>query len=317
MENDSRMYVVHCLTPVHIGKGQGVGAVDLPMIREKTTNWPYLPGSSVKGVHREYYRSRLQKSEKWLNGAFGTQSGRGIPTDAETDLQEDHGNAGALVMTDARILAFPVASHYGTFAYVTCPLVLKRLERDMTAGRIAMPKLDWRSIEKLLQAEYVIVSSEEKLVERSSQSPKIYIDEFVSKAKKEPSFADWGDWLVRQLYSSMVSEDVEVSRSTLQERLALVSDEDFQYFVEMCSEIVPRIRINENMKTVVDGALWNEEYLPAESILYGLIWCDPVLNRSANISLNEMPEETFLQIGGNATVGKGRIRCCYVKGGAE
>ena len=39
-------------------------------------------------------------------------------------------NAGAVAFSDARILAFPVRSLSGVFAWVTCPAVLDRLSRD-------------------------------------------------------------------------------------------------------------------------------------------------------------------------------------------
>lgn len=50
--------------------------------------------------------------------------------------------AGALVFSDSRLFAFPVASFYGTFAYVTCPLAVRRLARDLAAaGMVACPDI--------------------------------------------------------------------------------------------------------------------------------------------------------------------------------
>ena len=40
------------ITPLHIGCGQDVGLVDNPIIREKTTGFPFIPGSSIRGVLR-------------------------------------------------------------------------------------------------------------------------------------------------------------------------------------------------------------------------------------------------------------------------
>ena len=48
----TRGYLIHALSPLHAGVGQGIGLVDLPIAREATTNHPLLPGSSVKGVLR-------------------------------------------------------------------------------------------------------------------------------------------------------------------------------------------------------------------------------------------------------------------------
>ena len=63
---------------------------------------------------------------------------------------EGNSHAGAITLTDARILAFPVRSLKGVFAWVTCPAVLERLARDLglarhpappgaTPGRVASP----------------------------------------------------------------------------------------------------------------------------------------------------------------------------------
>ena len=41
--------------------------------------------------------------------------------------------AGKLTFTDARLLCLPVRSYKGTFAFVTCPLIVHRLARDLKA----------------------------------------------------------------------------------------------------------------------------------------------------------------------------------------
>ena len=33
----TKLYWIHALTPVHVGSGQGVGFIDMPIMREKTT----------------------------------------------------------------------------------------------------------------------------------------------------------------------------------------------------------------------------------------------------------------------------------------
>jgi CRISPR/Cas system CMR subunit Cmr4 (Cas7 group RAMP superfamily) len=46
----ARIYWIHALTPLHVGAGSGGGFIDLPIMREKTTAWPVVPGTAVKGV---------------------------------------------------------------------------------------------------------------------------------------------------------------------------------------------------------------------------------------------------------------------------
>jgi CRISPR-associated protein Cmr4 len=100
----------------------------------------------------------------------------------------------------------------------------------------------------------------------------------------------------------------------------ILPNEVFDFLTETGTEVVTRTRIDEKTKTVTNGALWNEENLPAESILAGLISCDRVYRKPENPSdatteetlLQEFTEKTLqLQIGGNATIGRGRIRCLF------
>ncbi len=55
MENYTRIYWLQTITPLHVGAGSGVGFIDMPIMREKVTNWPLVPGSALKGVMRDYF----------------------------------------------------------------------------------------------------------------------------------------------------------------------------------------------------------------------------------------------------------------------
>jgi len=299
------MYWLHCLSPVHVGSGQGVGVIDMPIMREKVTDWPLIPGSAMKGVLRERLSSK-GKSSEWLNVAFGQ------PTTIE-DPERRNGNAGALVLSDSRLFAFPVASRYGTFAYVTCLLAVKRMMRDLTAA--ALPTdLPFHQPEDVWDGSstYITPSSDSVLTAAGGSGSQVYLDEFESVAVASEELGKLADWIGGQVF-----ED-EISRRMLKERLVLVPDEMFQYFVTMCCEIAPRIRILPDTKTVDEGALWYEEYLPTESILYGLVWCDKIYSYSGVLTerglLNELNQTWALQIGGNASIGKGRVLCRFPEG---
>ena len=55
MENNTRMYWLQAITPLHVGAGKGVGFIDMPIMREKVTDWPLVPGSAAKGVLRDHF----------------------------------------------------------------------------------------------------------------------------------------------------------------------------------------------------------------------------------------------------------------------
>lgn len=91
-------------TPLHVGCGSAVGVVDLPVLRERATGFPTVPGSALKGVLRDLFDKASQDE------LFGKQDGRG-----------------KILVGEARLAAFPVRSAKGGFAWLTSPLALGRL----------------------------------------------------------------------------------------------------------------------------------------------------------------------------------------------
>lgn len=109
-------------TYIHPGTGQSAGAIDLPVARERVTQYPFIPGSSIKGALRDASR------------------GNGLDTDRLFGQQE---NAGQLLISDARLLLLPVRSLTSPYVWLTCPYLIERFRRDMErAGKGgALPKV--------------------------------------------------------------------------------------------------------------------------------------------------------------------------------
>lgn len=321
MINNGKMYFFHCLSPVHIGAGQGVGDIDMPIMRERTTEWPYVPGSSVKGVQRRYYKRLEADSEAtdipagWTNDLFGCSE----DNSGQDDSDEIHeGIAGSLVFTDSRLLAFPVASLHGVFAYVTSPMALRRAVQDSNAAGLGMcdPGIQQmeEKFEKNPQAAFICTGSKLVLSGGSQgtdeENRELWLDEFKFQAQSGlDSLEKWADWCAKQLFPD---EEMAVDRMNWPKRLAVVSDEAFHYFVTMCCEVTPRIRISQETKVVDKGALWYEEYIPSEAIMFGLVWCDSIYAPGRPMKPSEEMQKLRgnipLQIGANVSVGKGRVR---------
>ena len=150
---DVKLYGIYTISPLHYGTGQTAGAVDLPVARESHTGLPFVPGTGLKGVARDVFE---QNNKEYVESLFGSrppqpggaQDGTAAPNDARS--QEAGGGAGAsgkakegaelragnLLFTDARLLALPVRSLQRPFLYVTSPLVLRRLERELHAYNV-------------------------------------------------------------------------------------------------------------------------------------------------------------------------------------
>ncbi len=115
-----------CMTPLHVGCGQDVGVVDLPVIRERTTGYPFIPGSGIRGAFRDICERRDDILTRRLLGSADSEQ------------------AGCVIVGDARLLLFPVRSHPGVFRWITCPFVLSRYAQDtdyFLGGRPALGQL--------------------------------------------------------------------------------------------------------------------------------------------------------------------------------
>lgn len=112
------LYHLQALSGLHVGIGQGAGVIDLPIAREKASNLPQVPGSAIKGVLRDELRNQLGKDDQFA--LFGPETG-----EAASEF------AGALAVGDARLLCLPIRSWCGTFAWATCPMILRRYQRDL------------------------------------------------------------------------------------------------------------------------------------------------------------------------------------------
>jgi CRISPR-associated protein Cmr4 len=98
------------------------------------------------------------------------------------------------------------------------------------------------------------------------------------------------------------------------DRLVIISDDDFTHFVKNSTEVITRTKIDNITGTVQDGALFTEEYLPAETVLYSLA----IANKPFSNKLNELNSadkvmkyfnciSKVIQMGGNSTLGKGIV----------
>lgn len=112
------MVLLQAVTPLHVGEGAAVGAVNLPVARERATGWPFVPGSELKGALRAW-AELVNKDEAQVDGVFGPKREEG-----RKDLR-----AGSGVFGTATLLALAVRSLGGGMALLSCPLALARFRR--------------------------------------------------------------------------------------------------------------------------------------------------------------------------------------------
>lgn len=274
-------------TSIHAGTGQNTGIIDLPIQREGHNGWPCVFGSAVKGALRT--RAEEIKLEN-LCSIFGP----------DTDKAGDYGSA--IMVSDARLVLFPVRSLISQFKWVTCPAVLTRLYEDMQRFGFSPDKPE--ILGEIAKGEAITIDD---------KNEDVFLEEYRFNLRKE-SISN-----IIKLIEALISR--EGIDKALTEQLLVVSNDDFSHLVQHATPVNAHIAIDSATKTVTGGALWYEETLPPETLLYIGISAADARDGSSLTSKNVLEELTgmftekpWFQMGGNETVGMG---WCAVRKYAE
>jgi len=312
-----------CETPLHAGSGDDLGIVDLPIQREKHTNFPKIEASSLKGALREAFESHHAKTDDKdsridVHRTFGYDANDQFAKDAKEVVGDDNTQySGCLAFTDARLLLFPVKSMKGVFVWLTCQQVLNKFASDMGIAGTPLTGLD--DIKALSIADgKALTSSNSPLVNQA-----VVLEEYAFDAKTEPAVATFAKEL-----SNLVFTDTDLAywKSLLQSNLVVLSDNDFRDFTLMSTEVITRTKIDNETGTVADGALFTEEYLPTDAVLYSLVLASDEYGKKQETRTMKQAWEVMaffedtinelklFRLGGNATLGKGILRTKFKKG---
>lgn len=269
-------------SPVHVGAGNSVGAVDSPVMRERHTRIPVIPGSALKGVISDLWEGS-RNSDSDAAALFGSEDAK-------------NASAGQLLIGEARVLAFPLRSAKKSFAWITCPLALERFRRDSGLD-FEVPALD---------DENHCLAPEELEVGDGRDS-RVILEEYAFEA--EDSIPDLAEAL------KDITDDA--LWKTLPERLVVVTDEIFSFFVENACEIVTRIGIDDETGTVKDTALFNLEQVPSETLFYFPVSAENRKNMDAATALSKLKDKlaengNTIQVGGDETIGLGFCKVKFI-----
>jgi len=311
MITETKMLYLYVETPLHAGVGSGLSSIDLPIQRERTTQYPMIQGSGIKGKLRSAAHAATEtRPPTWttneINIVFGPE-------------KEGSEHAGALIAGDARILLFPVRSLAGVFAYTTSYDVLNRFMRDANRGR---KSLDWIIPEA--KEHTALVTGKSGVTAGNA----VVLEEFSFAEDKSASahVDNIARWIANNAFPQTV-EEYKYWRNKVQDSLVILPDDDFRDFVVNATEIITRISINRATKTAAGTALWTEEHLPTDTLLYVPIYAtqarkmkkengkevpemsvDEILQKAATL---EQSQNGYIQLGGDETVGRGIVRMCW------
>jgi len=285
---EGRVFLLYAETQVHAGTGFEIGVVDLPIQRERTTRFPIING--IKGALRAYLRPRIEKNLE--EKIFGSESGSGKGTSESESVKGTV--PGSLSFSEARILLFPVRNPDRLFVWVTCPLVLIKFAKSVGDNDVVKEleevNIDYGKAVSFYGSGEVFLE-EVKLKSAAFELPRTR--ELISKISNCAPV----DYLKKKMKSDVV----------------VVNDVLFSEIAQTMTEVVPRVRINREKKTVEEGGLWYEEYLPQDTVMYFVVRKTYYGNKedSGKDSLMEIfkneVDGKLINIGGKETVGKGMM----------
>ena len=287
-------------TSLHAGASTSREVIDLPIQREVHNGWPCIFGSAVKGALRAHAEARW--APKQVHTTFGADQG---------------GAAGALAVGDARLALLPVRSLTSAFRWVTCPEVLTRLKRD--AKRLGCGE----------QFDFIVPKVGDEDALDVSGKGTLFLEEYSFNLK--PLGDD--STLITALAQLLRLDNAQ---ATLKKRLTIVSDDMFTVLSQSATAINTHIALDSKTKTVIGKALWYEETLPPETVLYvplvGHRERRPSQNEASNPHSEEadkkvtllpadeimscfmglFAEQPWVQLGGNETVGMGWCAISFI-----
>lgn len=261
-------------TPLHVGAGSSVGAIDQPIQRERHTGFPIIPGSSVKGVLRDHLTT-LRAEE--LNELFG----KGGDSESFT--------AGKISFAEARLLLFPIRSAKGAFALATSALALRRFARD-AAIDLPVPSAP---------KDMACLAGDKLIIERNGKKG-VVLEEYRFETTGEfPK--EWEEKLRSILNDAVLTG--------AQGRFVFLSDGDLSHFAISACQVNQHVRIDDATGTAEEGGLFNEEAVPSETLFYSAL--TEIRNRNGGNSVfDALTAEQLVQFGGNGSTGLG---FCTVK----
>lgn len=296
---------IYCVSPVHMGAGTAIGLIDNPIQRERHTDYPVMAGSGLKGAVRHSFHSRQVKDDL-VNRLFGPETGASE-------------FAGAISFGDAQLVAFPVRSVKNAFIYATAPTALAKAARLLAL--LGKPP-SW--------PVPVVEADDCKLVNPNLlDNGKLQLEAFEFNGHTDDSLKEVGDWLSQQALPQ--DSAYEFFRNKLKHDLALLTDEAFGYLIRNATVVEPHVCIDNERGAAKDTGLFYTENLPPESLLLAPVMAS--VERSPREQKQRMSAETvlntvlygdgdglrglsgqLLQIGGDATTGRGQVMINAVGG---
>src|SRR5205807_167137 len=134
-----------------------------------------------------------------------------------------------------------------------------RFRRDMER-RHTEQAIPWKVSDKIEGKALVTTTSE------ITANNTIVLEEFSFEAQPNKQADTIAQWIAEHALPDLGARDYWSNK--IKNSLVILPNDDFRDFALYATEIITRTRIDREKKTVERGALWTEEHLPSDSLLY-------------------------------------------------
>ena len=272
--NDFRVGYMYSLAPVHCGGEGDLGNI-LDIVRETHTNYPYIPGSSLRGKLRETVVNGDPDGKDMGDRLFGKE----LDSGGQMGVHQ-------VWFGDARLLWVPMRTMSlngsgDAFTWVSCHSLIRdhallHRKKALTFRRQPVGTRGGRYSVADARLDVVAMTSEEKAATELT-----------------------GDW------SSVLQGDV---KTTWESNRLVLADSDFEVLMEHALWTQIRNKIQESGAAEV---FWTDVCIPRDTIFY-FPWGykvakqNPITSHDHDVLLETL--EGLFQVGGQANVGRGWVQ---------
>jgi CRISPR-associated protein Cmr4 len=283
--------LLYAESAVHWGAGSAIGAVDLPIQRERHTGYPCGQGSGLKGSLRDFLSGRPGISERHITAIFGP----------DTNAGDKH--AGCVLIGDASLLLFPIRSLRGTFAYATSRLALARFQRHTRLFEKIPPEP---------QDGTALVAPNGALVLKNHNA--VVLEEVRFSAAVDQVLGSIAAKIREWAQGSLLADRIGT-------HIVLLPETDFASFTRSSTIFETHVRIDDKSHTAEEGGLFTAEFLPPDTLMYCPLTCLPPFVKDppeelktpqgVRQYLSEQLNKKQFQTGADATTGRGLMRIFF------
>lgn len=261
----SKILYIFTRTPLHVGAGASVGAIDQPVQRERHTGFPIIPASSLKGSFADQWPAThgdgkrlstkpVEERGKKKTIVVSADDSAWLFGSNTTDLSF----AGSLLFSEARLLAFPIRSARGSYGWITCPLMLQRAARDgVITNTIPQEPKDDEAL--FMEEGPLALQTDVKGIQRHQVVLEDYCFSHTGSYRNELASA----------LAQLVPNDALFA--SISERLVVLSNGMMSHFATTACEIAQHVRISDETGTAEETGLFNQENVPADTLFYSIL----------------------------------------------